>query len=77
MEYASLVRSIIAEQLCIEADGITEESKIMDDLGADSLDAVEMLMQLEDTTGIPVPDEDIMRLRTVGEVIAYLNEVGK
>lgn len=75
MDYASLVRSIIAGQLDIASDDIQGESQIMEDLGADSLDVVEMLMQLEDTIGISIPDEDILRLRTVDGVVAYLCDV--
>lgn len=75
MDYASLVRSIIAGQLDIASDDIQGESQIMEDLGADSLDVVEMLMQLEDTIGISIPDEDILRLRTVDGVVAYLCDI--
>ncbi len=66
------VVEIIAEQLQIDSDIIDETSKIMEDLGADSLDVVEMLMTMEETFGISVPDEDIEDLITVSDVVAYV-----
>ncbi|MBR4292290.1 MAG: acyl carrier protein [Clostridia bacterium] len=66
------VVEIIAEQLQIDTDIIDGTSKIMEDLGADSLDVVEMLMTMEETFGISVPDEDIEDLITVNDVVAYV-----
>ncbi len=69
--YDSVV-DIIANQLQIDPDMIDGSSKIMDDLGADSLDVVEMLMEMEESFGITVPDEDVEELLTVSDVIAYV-----
>lgn len=66
------VVEIIARQLQIETDIIEGNSKIMEDLGADSLDVVEMLMAMEESFGIAVPDEDIEELITVSDVVAYV-----
>ena len=66
------VVEIIANQLQMDADMIDGSSKVMEDLGADSLDVVEMLMTMEETFGIAVPDEDIEDLITVSDVVAYV-----
>lgn len=68
------VVEIIARQLNIDDDIIDENTKIMEDLGADSLDIVEMLMVMEDSFGITVPDEDIEDLITVSDVVEYIEE---
>ena len=70
------LKEIVAEQLNVDADTITEETSFIDDLGADSLDIMEMVMQLEDTFNISIPTEDAGKLQTVGLVIAYLKENG-
>ena len=66
------VKMILAEQLEVEEDAITTETDIQDDLGADSLDVVDMVMSLEDEFEIEVPDEDIENLRTVGALVSYI-----
>ncbi|PKM62794.1 MAG: acyl carrier protein [Firmicutes bacterium HGW-Firmicutes-21] len=66
------IKQIIAKQLRIDANTITKESNIIEDLGADSLDLVEMLMTIEDNMGIIVSDDDAARLKTVGDVTAFL-----
>ncbi len=66
------VVEIIANQLQMDTDMIDGSSKIMEDLGADSLDVVEMLMSMEESFGITVPDEDIEELITVDDVVAYV-----
>lgn len=66
------VVEIIARQLQIDTDMIDEHTKIMEDLGADSLDVVEMLMAMEDSFGITVPDEDIEELVTVSDIVEYV-----
>lgn len=68
------LRSILAEQLDADIDSITLETDIQDDLGADSLDVVEMLMSIEDEFEIEIPDEKIESLKTVGQVVAYIEE---
>ena len=66
------VVEIIARQLQIDTDIIDEHTKIMEDLGADSLDVVEMLMAMEETFGFSIPDEDIEELVTVSDIVEYV-----
>lgn len=63
---------IIVEQLGCDASEVTQDSNIIEDLGADSLDVVEMLMAVEDSFGVTVPDEEIPNLRTIRDFIAYV-----
>ena len=63
---------MISQQLKADAEGITPETNIMEDLGADSLDVVELLMAIEETFGVNVPDEDIPGLKTVRDIAAYV-----
>ena len=69
-----LVKEILSKQLRINADDITAETSIREDLGVDSLDVVEMLMSIEEETGVVVPDDAIMNLKTVGDVVKYIEE---
>ena len=66
------VRKLIALQLKVSEDKITMESKIKDDLGADSVDILQLLMTLEDEHGIKIPDEKLVRFNTVGDIVEYL-----
>ncbi|MBQ9106820.1 MAG: acyl carrier protein [Clostridia bacterium] len=68
------VREILAQQLDIEEESINMESNIQEDLGADSLDLVDLLMTLEDDYGLEVPDEDVEKIKTVGDLVAYIEE---
>ena len=68
------VQALLADQLNIEKDKITTESNIITDLGADSLDVVEMLMTLEEEYSISVPDDVAMELKTVGDIVKYVEE---
>ena len=68
------VRQLIAEQLGKAPEKITKEAKIVDDLGADSLDVVEMLMALEDEYSISLPDEVASKLQTVSDIVNYIDE---
>ena len=68
------VQGIIVEQLSISADDIKPESSLVDDLGADSLDIVELIMAFSDEFGVDIPDEDAEKINTVGDVIDYLKE---
>ena len=68
------VAAILAEQLGAEAETITLESSLVDDLGADSLDVVDLVMTLEDEFDMEIPDEDIENVRTVGDIVKYLEE---
>ena len=66
------VKDIIAEELGVEREKLTDESSFMDDLGADSLDQVELVMALEEEFGIEIPDEDAEKMSSVGEAIKYI-----
>ncbi|HDL10217.1 MAG TPA: acyl carrier protein [Candidatus Omnitrophica bacterium] len=74
MEIAERVKKIISEQLNVKEDEITESSSFVDDLGADSLDTVELVMAFEEEFGIEIPDEDAEKIRTVGDAIKYIEE---
>ncbi len=66
------IRSIMAERLGVEADEVTPDANILDDLGADSLDVVELVMSLEEEFNIEVPDEEVEEMRTVSDVERYV-----
>ena len=66
------VKKLIAEQMHIDENSITEDKRIVEDLGADSLDTVEMLMTIEDNLGIAIPDEEAVNLKTVGDIVKYI-----
>ena len=68
------VKDIIVEQLGVKPDQVTPEAKFVEDLGADSLDTVELIMALEEEFGIEVPDEQAEKLLNVGDVIKYIEE---
>ena len=68
------VRKVIAKQLRIDEAKVTMESKIKDDLGADSLDVLQLLMTIEEDMGITVPDEELATFNTVGDVVAFLEK---
>jgi len=68
------VKEIIVEQLGVEEDEITMESSFIDDLGADSLDIVELIMALEEEFDIEIPDEDAEKIATVGDAVNYIKE---
>ncbi|MCF7908717.1 MAG: acyl carrier protein [Candidatus Omnitrophica bacterium] len=72
------VKDIISEQLGVKKEEIKPESSFIDDLGADSLDTVEVVMALEEEFGIEIPDEDAEKITTVGEAVKYIdNKVTK
>ena len=66
------VKKILIEQLHLEGKVITPDSKIMEDLGADSLDILQLLMTIEEEHGITIPDEELATFKTVGDIVAYL-----
>ena len=68
------IKDIIVDQLGVNADQVTPEAKFIEDLGADSLDTVELIMALEEEFGIEVPDEEAEKLQSVGDVTKYIEE---
>ena len=68
------VRDIIVETLGCEAEKVTLEASLSDDLGADSLAAVELVMALEEASGVAIADADVEGLKTVGDIMKYLEE---
>ncbi len=70
------VKEIIVEQLGVNAEQVTPEASFIEDLGADSLDTVELVMAFEEEFGAEIPDEDAEKLTTVGSVVKYLTEKG-
>ncbi|MFO8034748.1 MAG: acyl carrier protein [Candidatus Bipolaricaulota bacterium] len=74
-EIGDRVREIIAEQLLVELDEVTDEASFVEDLGADSLDTVELIMEFEDEFGVEIPDEDAEKVQTVGESISYIEKM--
>jgi acyl carrier protein len=71
---AEKVRSIIVEQLGVEADEVTQEASFTEDLGADSLDIVELVMAFEEEFGIEIPDEDAEKIGRVSEAVNYIEQ---
>ena len=69
------IAKMLAEQLGIPQSKITPESRIIDDLGADSLDVVELLMTLEDETGKTIPDDEVAQIKTVGQIVEVLEKL--
>ena len=74
MAVADKVKSIIAEQLGVKIEEVTPEASFIDDLGADSLDTVELIMALEEEFNIEIPDEDAEKMTKVSDAIAYVEE---
>lgn len=68
------IKDIIAEQLGVKKEEITEDASFIDDLGADSLDTVELVMALEEEYNLEIPDEDAEKLKTVGDAVNYIEE---
>lgn len=66
------VKAILSEQFDAEEDKITAETSIADDLGADSLDVVDLLMSIEDEFEIEIPDDEVENIKTVGELVKYI-----
>ena len=66
------VKVILAEQFDVDEDSLTNDTDLQDDLGADSLDVVDLLMSIEDEFEIEIPDEEIEHIRTVGELVNYI-----
>ena len=73
-EVVAKLKGIVANRLDVEEDQVTEEKSFVEDLGADSLDIVELIMGIEDEFGIEIPDEDAEKLTSVGEALKYTLE---
>ncbi len=73
--YFEKVRNALAQQFEMDPEAITPETNLIDDLGADSLDVVELIMSLEDEFGIAISDEDAAQLYTVGRIVDYLEKL--
>ncbi len=73
--YFEKIRNALAQQFEIDPETVTLETSLIDDLGADSLDVVELIMSLEDEFGISISDEDAAQLYTVGRIVDYLDNL--
>ena len=74
MAVSEKIKSIIAEQLGVKSEEVTPQASFIDDLGADSLDTVELIMALEEEFNVEIPDEDAEKMTTVGDAIRYIEE---
>ena len=72
MAVESKIKTIIAEQLGVKPEEVTPNASFVDDLGADSLDTVELIMALEEEFNVEIPDEDAEKMKTVGDAIKYI-----
>jgi acyl carrier protein len=73
-DHSEKVKDIIANELGVEREKLTIDASFIDDLGADSLDIVELVMEFEKEFNIDIPDEEAEKLRTVGDALSYLND---
>ena len=71
------VRDVVVEQLSVAPDAVKLESKILEDLGADSLDVVELVMALEEKFEVEIPDSDAEKLITINDVVSYIEKLNK
>lgn len=76
-EIANRVKEIIVEKLGVDENEVTETASFTTDLGADSLDTVELIMEFEKAFDITIPDEDAEKITTVGDAVAYIENAGK
>ncbi len=74
MDIFSKVKDIVVEQLGVDEEEVTEQASFVDDLGADSLDIVELVMALEEEFDLEIPDEDAEKIVTVGDAVSYIKE---
>jgi acyl carrier protein len=75
-EVAAKIKAIIVDKLGVDEAEVTEAANIINDLGADSLDRVELIMEFEKEFGVSIPDEDAEKIQTVSDAIAYIGNVG-
>jgi len=71
------VKTILVDQLDVDEDAVTMECSIIDDLGADSLDVVDMIMSFEEEFDVEIPDEEIENLKTVGDIVKFIEAKGE
>ena len=76
MDIFEQVKKILCDQLDLEEEQVNEDSEVIDDLGADSLDIVDLVMTLEEEFDTEIPDEDIENLKTVGDIVKYIEDRG-
>ena len=74
MDVFEKVKKILCDQLDLEEEQVTEEAEVIEDLGADSLDIVDLVMTLEEEFDTEIPDEDIENLKTVGDIVRYIED---
>lgn len=74
MEIFEKVKELIVDQLDVDEELVTMETSIVEDLGADSLDLVDLVMELENEFGTEIPDEEIQNIKTVGDVVSYIEK---
>lgn len=77
MDTIDKVKKLIAEQLCISTDDISDDANIIDDLGADSLDVVELLMSFEDEFKVSIPDEKLEELKSIPQIVKVIDQYTK
>ncbi len=77
LEIPAKVKEVIVEQLGVDAEKVRSDASFIDDLGADSLDIVELVMAMEEEFDIEIPDEEAEKLKTVSDVVSYLQTKGK
>ncbi len=68
------IKAVVVDQLGVEEDDVTEDAAFVDDLGADSLDIVELVMALEEEFGVSIPDEQAEKIKTVGDAVDFITE---
>lgn len=68
------VRDLIVDQLSVDADEVKADANIQDDLGADSLDVVDLVMNIEEEFGVEIPDEAVANIKTVGDIVKYIED---
>ena len=68
------IRKIVAQQLDLDPETITAENRLIEDLKADSLDIVELIMDLEQDFGVEIPDDDLPNIKTIGDIVSYLEK---
>ena len=77
MKTIDKVKQLIAEQLCISVDDVKDDANVIEDLGADSLDIVELLMSFEDEFKVSIPDERLEELKTIPQIVSVIDEYTK